>query len=54
MDLRSFAEANSGCRFELAKIAQSGRLGTTVFVVDQSSPTWHCCALASVRRTIVR
>ena len=37
MDLRSFAEANSGCRFELAKIAQTGRLGTTVFVVDQSS-----------------
>ena len=36
MDLRSFAEANSGCRFELAKIAQSGRLGTTVFVVNRA------------------
>ncbi len=37
MDLRGFSQKNSGCRFELEKLAQSGRLPKTLFVVDKTT-----------------
>jgi hypothetical protein len=37
MDLRGFTRTNSGVRFELEKIVQSGRLGQTLIVVDHTT-----------------
>jgi hypothetical protein len=34
MDLRGFSTANSGCLFELQKLAEQRRLERTLFVVD--------------------
>ncbi len=37
MDLRGFSSERSGCRFELEKLAETGRLARTLFVVDDST-----------------
>jgi len=34
MDLRGFTHANSGCLYELGRLAEHGKLGRTLFVVD--------------------
>jgi len=37
MDLRGFTKANTGCVFELEQLAAAGRLGSCVFVTDDTS-----------------
>jgi hypothetical protein len=37
MDLRGFSRQNAGCLFEMQKLAEGGRLGRTLFVIDQDS-----------------